>query len=493
MRPFGSFLLASAMAVSAFAAESPGLQWTATSPSVRVADGYVTVDGNPGVAAAKLDLSPYLNDAIMVSVRGEARDVSAPPNIWNGVKVMLSYTERSTNRIYRQAMNGRMGTSGVETFHIYADFRGKGVKEATLSLGLESVTGYVRFDLSTLRIDKIDQCAYSKRVASMPQLKGFMLPHKRPPTEEDFATLEEWGAKLARFQMERAVVGEKRKCDLMDFDRWLEERMDWLDAALDLGRKHGIRLIVDMHSTPGGGSGASGNHRIFEPGPWAEHYLDAWRKIATRFRGRKGIYAFDLVNEPHNPSPRTEDCWNLQYKAAQIVRAIDPETPISIESEWGDLPKPFEWLCPLPMTNIIYQVHMYAPSRFTHQRVNAAHGKDAPLPYPGKVENGELWNKDYLRRQLQPVRDFQLRYGARILVGEFSAAVWADGADMWLKDVISIFNEYGWDWTYHAFREASCWSLEYEGTSWDDIHPSADNTRKRVVLDGLRAEGKGRR
>ena len=145
------------------------------------------------------------------------------------------------------------------------------------------------------------------------------------------------------------------------------------------------------------------------------------------------------------------------------------------------------------MTNIIYQVHMYAPSRFTHQRVNAAHGKDAPLPYPGKGENGELWNKDYLRRQLQPVRDFQLRYGARILVGEFSAAVWADGADMWLKDVISIFNEYGWDWTYHAFREARCWSLEYEGTSWDDIHPSADNTRKRVVLDGLRAEGKGRR
>ena len=70
MRPFGSFLLASAMAVSAFAAESPGLQWTATSPSVRVADGYVTVDGKPGVAETKLDLSPYLNDAIMVSVRG---------------------------------------------------------------------------------------------------------------------------------------------------------------------------------------------------------------------------------------------------------------------------------------------------------------------------------------------------------------------------------------------------------------------------------------
>jgi len=180
----------------------------------------------------------------------------------------------------------------------------------------------------------------------------------------------------------------------------------------------------------------------------------------------------------------TDDCWNLQYRAAELIRAIDPETPISVESEWGDLPKPFEWLCPLPMSNIIYQVHMYAPSEFTHQRVGAGH--DGKCSCPGTLKDGKRIEKDDLRRELQPVRDFQLRYGARILVGEFSAAVWAEGADRWLKDVISIFDEYGWDWTYHAFREAECWSLEHEGTSWSDVKPSADNPRKRVVLEGLK-------
>jgi len=84
------------------------------------------------------------------------------------------------------------------------------------------------------------------------------------------------------------------------------------------------------------------------------------------------------------------------------------------------------------------------------------------------------------------VRDFQLRYGARILVGEFSSAVWAKGADEWLADAISIFNKYGWDWTYHAFREAGCWSLEHEGTSWNDVRPSADNPRKRAVLNRMK-------
>ena len=108
------------MAVSDFAAESPGLQWTAMSPSVRVADGYVTVDGKPGVAEAKLDLSPYLNDAIMVSVRGEARDVSAPPNIWNGVKVLLSYAgeskgtggRASRRRLFRWGLKASLAMRG---------------------------------------------------------------------------------------------------------------------------------------------------------------------------------------------------------------------------------------------------------------------------------------------------------------------------------------------------------------------------------------------
>lgn len=38
-----------------------------------------------------------------------------------------------------------------------------------------------------------------------------------------------------------------------------------------------------------------------------------------------------------------------------------------------------------------------------------------------------------------------------------------DGAERNLADLISIFNEYGWDWTYHAFREWPGWSVEHKG------------------------------
>ena len=47
----------------------------------------------------------------------------------------------------------------------------------------------------------------------------------------------------------------------------------------------------------------------------------------------------------------------------------------------------------------------------------------------------------------------------------------------------------GWDWTYHAFREWEGWSVEHEpvafGTTPDCFAPSADNPRKRALLDGL--------
>ena len=85
------------------------------------------------------------------------------------------------------------------------------------------------------------------------------------------------------------------------------------------------------------------------------------------------------------------------------------------------------------------------------------------------------------------MRNFQLKYGARIYVGEFSAVRWAPGADRYLEDCISIFEEYGWDWSYHAFRESKTWDVEYEGGSYKDyVKATAPTGRLRALLEGFR-------
>ena len=150
-------------------------------------------------------------------------------------------------------------------------------------------------------------------------------------------------------------------------------------------------------------------------------------------------------------------------------------------------PDGFKTLSPLAMDNVIYQPHCYVPGEFTHQGLRDRR-RDGLLRYPDP-ERG--WDKEFIRRELAPVRDFQLRHGARIYVGEFSAISWAPGADQYLRDCIEIFEEYGWDWSYHAFREYDGWSVEKEWrgvkeNGWDRFAPSDDNPRKRALLDGLR-------
>ena len=82
--------------------------------------------------------------------------------------------------------------------------------------------------------------------------------------------------------------------------------------------------------------------------------------------------------------------------------------------------------------------------------------------------------------------DIQRRHGARIYVGEFSAAAWAPGADAYLRDCISLFEEYGWAWTYHAFREWGPWSVEHQTAApGRPSVPSADTPRKRALLGGF--------
>ena len=108
--------------------------------------------------------------------------------------------------------------------------------------------------------------------------------------------------------------------------------------------------------------------------------------------------------------------------------------------------------------------------------------------YPGMID-GVYADKKLLKKYLKPVVEFQKKYGARIYCGEFSVARYAPGGAQYLKDVISIFEEYGWDWSYHAFRESHYWSVEHAGPDGAHPVPARDTDRKRVLLEAFRKNG----
>ena len=302
-------------------------------------------------------------------------------------------------------------------------------------------------------------------------------------TEDDFKTLHEWGAKLLRFQMVRDWHAVNGNQDLDEYDRWLAGRLDHFDTVvLPLAQKYGIIVVLDMHVPPGGRD-ESLEANMFYDERFADHFVEIWRWIARRFKGREGIYGYDLINEPcqRRPTFAGGDWWSLQRRAAEAIRAEDPVTPILVEANLWDSPEAFRYMSPMTLTNVIYEVHMYAPDDFTHQRVLGT--RLWTVSYPND-EKG--WNRVYLAEMLKPVRDFQLKHGARIYVGEFSAICWAPGAENFLRDCIDLFEKYGWDWTYHAFREWAGWSVEHEGEDDASLRHSEDNPRKRALLNGFR-------
>jgi hypothetical protein len=306
-------------------------------------------------------------------------------------------------------------------------------------------------------------------------------------TADDFATLSEWGVTLLRYQMCRNWGKTGTNRDIAEFEAWLDSRLDHFESfILPMCRRYGIKVVLDLHVTPGGRI-AQGEFAMFFEREYADWFVDKWRRIAERFapgvQTSGIIYGYDLCNEPVQNNEALPECdwWSLQRRAAEAIREVDPVTPVIIESNAWDTPGTYGAMSPVALTNIIYEVHVYNPIEYTHQGVHRK--ADAPLPYPNPAKG---WDKERLRRVLAPVRSFEERHGAKIYVGEFSAAAWAPGAENYLRDCIDVFNEYGWDWTYHAFRESAVWDVEKEGPNYSKMAPAEDSPRKRALLDGLR-------
>ena len=472
------------------------LEWT-------IPERYAAIEGNrlvidiplsdypqSAVAAARIDPRMFRDGGgYCVSVMATGTNIAKPTKEYLGFKCQLHWGNVRTGvDQYPNAM-WEPGSFSNRLFVVSAAFAGTEPEFVVLQLGLQETCGRVEFDLSSLRggsgatlfvpknADKI--VTYPPRVFNDIARCGVMLP-SRTPTAADFQTLKSWRVTLVRYQMVRGWNSRNDNRDVDEFGRWLGGKLDDLERiVLPLARENGMKVVVDLHVPPGGRA-ANGEMNMFKEKFYARAFLDCWRRIATRFRGNEDvIYGYDLINEPEQQSPAQTDYLELQEKVAREIRTIDPETPIIVESNGWDAPFAFSYLSPIGLDNVIYQVHFYLPMEFTHQGVSGGKGR---VSYPDSARG---WSRAYLAQRLSPVREFSRRHKAKIYVGEFSAVAWADGADRYLADCISLFKEYGWDWTYHAFREWPGWSVEHEGDDAGHLRPSADNPRKKALLNGL--------
>lgn len=151
---------------------------------------------------------------------------------------------------------------------------------------------------------------------------------------------------------------------------------------------------------------------------------------------------------------------DLALAAALAIRAEDSSRRIMVEGAPNGSFNALALFSALPLRDVVYSFHFYDPAAFTHQGL---YGDSTEVRYPGRAY-GKRWNRRRLRQWLQPVIDWQAQHGVPVYVGEFSAVRWAPGnsAYRYLRDCIRIFEERGWGWAYHAWREADVWSVEHD-------------------------------
>jgi hypothetical protein len=441
-----------------------------------------------------LPMEKLTGKRVFFSAEVKTLAVSPKPNPWNGVKVML-VIETASGRDYPQP-DIPVGTSDWQRFSSWVAVP-QDTTNLVMVLGLENVSGEAWFD--NVRVTPKSSFRPSLKVSpTAPVFRGHNLPRLRGTMagtnlrEEDVAHFaKDWNGNLLRLQIFESARQDR---SLETYDAWLRERLQHMDLVLSWCEKYGVMAVLDLHSPPGGQAFSAGyitaRGRLFTEPEAQAKFTEVWQAMASRYKGRKAIWGFDLVNEPDD-SMQTENCldWNsLADKTARAVRAVDPDRMLIIEpNQWGG-PQGFAGFEPLDLPGVVYSFHFYQPMQFTHQGI---HGNPAGVTYPGTIAN-QHWDQAALERAMRPALDFARKYRVHMYVGEFSAIRSApgDAAAKYLADLIGILEKHRFDWSYHAYREWQGWSLEHEGPLNAPTKAQFPTDRQQVVTGWFQKNGR---
>ena len=282
-------------------------------------------------------------------------------------------------------------------------------------------------------------------------------------TEEDFKTVKELGLNVVRvpFTYMNVYHHLSDAGELLHPDEFTlrEDPFERLDFALEMCKKYGLYLILDLHGAVGSQNGSDHSGDTSRTNLYADTELgeayrektaELWALVAEHFAGESNVAGYDLLNEPTRASGATQwDYYDVLYDA---VREADPDHMIFIEATWepNNLPSPEDY----GWENVVYEYHHY--------------------------------NWDYNDQSNKSFYTFKKLLGnthkVPSLIGEFNA--WGDSRRSTGKrdqtdleanaGVLEFYNGEGWHWTTWTYKVVgtlrdSNWGLFNASTLLKDV------------------------
>lgn len=250
-----------------------------------------------------------------------------------------------------------------------------------------------------------------------------------------------------------------------------------LDQAVEMCKKYGLYLILDMHGAVGSQSGNDHTGDILYPTSgqlWREDEVgeicraktkELWVAIASHFKDERCIAFYDLMNEPGIKSSdgssqtTTKVTWDYFDELYKAIREVDPNHAISMESCWeaSNLPSPTKY----GWENVVYQYHHYN--------------------WTSNYVAGITHNKGFYGLKVMLLKDVDIP----IFIGEFN--VWGDRdrdrerftqteEEAW-KGVMELYCGLGWHFTTWNFKHAATRS------SWGLLNLNEDHAQANFLTD----------
>ena len=252
--------------------------------------------------------------------------------------------------------------------------------------------------------------------------------------DREFEIVKSFGFNLVRVPFYHGLLANEAEPFTLRPDAF-----QWLDRAVELGEKHGVYVILDMHGAPGGQSvdmpsGRVGENRLWTDEECQKRFVWMWQRIAERYADRPAVVAYDLVNEPFGDFNRDvrPDLLKLMDRAYRGIREIDKHKLLFVPATLRGLgsyrpPAEYGW------QNVGYTDHWYPglfgngpPTLETHQR--------------------------FLTQAIPAKAAFVESLDAPFLVGEFNVVFDTAGQPFFMRRWYDTFAEHGWLATMWSLR-----------------------------------------
>ncbi|MCQ9204927.1 MAG: glycoside hydrolase family 5 protein [Omnitrophica bacterium] len=282
-----------------------------------------------------------------------------------------------------------------------------------------------------------------KKIYGKKELEKFeYLFRKNFITKDDFKRIAHMGANSVRVPFNYRLI-EKRPYF------YSEEGFNYLEKIFAWATEQNLGIILDLHAACGAQncdwhSDSAGKSLLWNNKEYQQRTIALWEVIADRFKDKKALIGYDLLNEPVLGRRSAAVLKRFYRQLIKRIRLIDKKNLIFLEGDiWAQR---IDFLEPLIAEGISISIHTYHPLEFTFNF--------SPFyKFPGKIGKN-TWDKAAIHRSLEPYFKFSQKNKVKIFVGEFGinwrGGFW--GELDWLRDMLKAYDNYGFGYTYWTYK-----------------------------------------